>query len=142
MSEELPRPVLRVIARDDLLTLAAAADEAVDIVRSRQTVSRVGIDGKTLFDIALERQLVQAESDESKSIRAQSCDYAAVLLRFCEMVGARPDVAWTPEELHQRSLALLKDDEAGLGLDSDMLTGAFNRYHTARNFRIDRKSVV
>jgi hypothetical protein len=136
MSENTRRAVLRVLARDDLLTLAAAADEAVDIVRSRQTVSRVGIDGKTLFDIALERLLVQAESHKSKSIRAQACDYAAVLLRFCEMVDARPDVAWTPEELHKKALILLKDGETGLALDRDMMTGAFNRYHAARNFRL------
>jgi CHAT domain-containing protein len=142
MSQDIQQAVRRVLARDDLLTMAAAADQAVDIVRSRQQVARDGEPGQTLFDIALNRHLRLAtgpERHESPMMRSQAWDYAAVLLRFCEMVDARPTCDCTPEELHERALAEQEDHESGLGLDRDMFTGAFNRLHAARNLRLNRE---
>src|SRR6185437_3021495 len=86
---------------------------------------------------ALKHHLGLAEApDTSQSLRAQSWDYAAVLLRFCHLVGTHPKVGYTPEELHRRALAEQRDDASGLGIDRDMFTGAFSRYHAARNFRL------
>lgn len=136
MTENQRHAVRRALRRNDLLTLAAEADEAVDFVHGRRIMSRVDDDGKTLFDVALIALLKVAETHESQSMRAQALDYAAVVLRFCSMVDVHPKVACTPEELHARASAALADGETGLKLGTDMLTGAFNQYHSGRNFRL------
>lgn len=137
MTQELHQAVRRVLARDDLLTMAAAADAAVDIAHGQQTLSRPDSTGKNLFDIALELLLKQAKEHWSRPTKAQAWDYAAVLLRFCELVGApHKDVGLTPEQMHEHAMAELEDDETGLHLGIDMVTGAFNRHHAARNLRL------
>jgi hypothetical protein len=76
MSDNVPSAVSRVLARDDLLTLAAAADRAVDIV------ARMDWDGRTLFAMALEQQLRLGKEHSEWALRAQAFDYAAVIVRF------------------------------------------------------------
>jgi hypothetical protein len=120
----------RVLARDDLLTLAAAADRAVDIV------ARIDWDGRTLFAVALEHQLDLAEEHDEWALRAQAWDHAAVLVRFAEMVGAEPGTPLSAEELHERAMRELRDKDSDYVLDRDMTIGVFNRYHAARNYRL------
>jgi hypothetical protein len=130
MNDHVPSAVSRVLARDDLLTLAAAADRAVDIV------ARMDWDGRTLFAMALEQQLRLAKEHPEWALRAQAFDYAAVLVRFSALVGEDLGEHETAEELHRRALAELRDEESGFVLDRDMTIGVFNRYHAARNYRL------
>jgi hypothetical protein len=130
MSEHVPSEVGRVLARDDLLTLAAAADQAVDIV------ARMDWDGRTLFAMALEQQLRLADEHPEWAVRSQALDHAAVLVRFAAMVGEDPGTELTAEELHERALHELRDRDSDFVLDRDMAIGVFNRYHAARNYRL------
>jgi hypothetical protein len=139
MSEQVPSEVARVLARDDLLTLAAAADRAVDIV------ARMDWDGRTLFEMALSQQLRLADEHTEWALKAQALDYAAVLVRFAALVGvdlgkhptAEEGKHPTAEELHERALEQLRDEESGFALDRDMTIGVFSRYHAARSYRLD-----
>ena len=130
MRDNVPSAVGRVLARDDLLTLAAAADRAVDIV------ARMDWDGRTLFAMALEHHLRQGEEHSKWALRAQAFDCAAVLVRFAALVGEDLGVHPTAEELHEKALAELRDEDSGFVLDRDMTIGVFNRYHAARNYRL------
>ena len=109
MSEQVPTPRSpRVLARDDLLTLAAAADQAVDIV------ARMDWDGRTLFQMALEQQLRLAEQHTEWALKAQALDHAAVLVRFAALVkvslGEHPSAVnlheWALQELTRRGVRL------------------------------------
>src|SRR5690349_1430580 len=120
MSDQVPTGVSRVLARDDLLTLAAAADLAVDVV------SQANWDGRTLLTMALERQLSLAEEHPLWTLRAQALDHAAVLVRFAEMLNADAGTDLTAEELHERALHQLRHEDAGFVLDRDMTIGVFN----------------
>ncbi|MGI5244365.1 CHAT domain-containing protein [Dactylosporangium sp. CA-139066] len=132
--------VRRVLRRDDLLTLAAAADRAVGIVRQRDLEARRGTAGATLFDLALERQVALAEGDRRWAIRAQAWDHAAVLVRYCALVGTELVSTYTAAEMHARALRELEEHGGPPGvrrLDKDLTLGVFNRYHAARDLRLD-----
>ncbi|GAA4259348.1 CHAT domain-containing protein [Dactylosporangium darangshiense] len=127
--------VRRVVARDDLLTMAAAADEAVSIVGNQVALARRTKDDPSLYVIALERYLAVARGGRLWSARAQAWDSAAVIVRFGEMVDMRPDCAETPEQMHANALAELAPG-AGSRLDKDLALGVIGRYHAARNLRL------
>ncbi|HEX8094507.1 CHAT domain-containing protein [Jatrophihabitans sp.] len=130
--------VRRAVRRDDLLTLAAAADRAVGIVRQRETEARRGAGDQTLFDLALDRQLTLAKKDLRWAIRSQAWDHAAVLVRYCELVGTPLQSSLTATELHERAMLELEEEpRAGRRpLDKDLTLGVFNRYHAARDLRL------
>ncbi|MFY1653413.1 CHAT domain-containing protein [Solwaraspora sp. WMMB762] len=132
--------VRRIMRRDDLLTLAAAADTAVGIVRMREAEALTGVDGSTLFDLALHRHIKLATGDAGWAERAQAWDHAAVLVRYCELVGTALTSEFTAVDMHARSLSLLEENQTRPGLrrlDRDLTLGAFNRYHAARDLRLD-----
>lgn len=134
--------IRRILRRDDLLTLAAAADCAVGIVRERETEARRGVDGRTLFDLALGRQVKLAEKDTRWGIRTQAWDHAAVLVRYCDMVGSPLRSGYTANDMHVRALDELADHVGAPGtrtLDKDLTLGAFNRYHAARDLRLEER---
>ncbi len=138
--EERDVAIRRIMRRDDLLTLAAAADEAVGIVRQRDLEAQLGADGQTLFDLALSRQLKLAEKDRRWAVRALAWDHAAILVRYCKLVG--PDLVspYTAVDMHARALWELEENKPKNGrrrLDKDLTLGAFNRYHAARDLRLE-----
>jgi hypothetical protein len=132
--------VRRVLIRNDLLSMAEAADLAVGIVRQREALARRTEDEKPLFALALERQIALASNDkeESWAIRSQAWNYAGVIVRFCDMIGFQVESPYTAEELHAKALQELVDN-SGAGaarLDKGLTLGVFNRYHAARNLRL------
>ncbi|WFE22774.1 CHAT domain-containing protein [Solwaraspora sp. WMMD937] len=131
--------VRRIMRRDDLLTLAAAADTAVGIVRMREPEALTGVDGSTLFDLALSRHIKLATGDAGWAERAQAWDHAAVLVRYCALAGTALNSPYSAVGMHARSLRLLKENQTRPGLrplDRDLTLGAFNRYHAARDLRL------
>jgi hypothetical protein len=133
--------VRRAVCRDDLLTLAAAADRAVGIVRQRDSEARRGIPGQTLFDLALDRQLALAKRDRRWAVRAQAWDHAAVLVRYCALVDTPIESPFTATEMHEWAMRELEEEpRAGRRkLDKDLTLGAFNRYHAARDLRLAQR---
>ena len=136
MSDDAQRAVSRILDRDDLLSLAADADHAIDIVRQREDVARRGEDGKSLFELALDRHLGLGCKGHGQSDRAQAWNYAAVLLTFCELVGPPLHCDATPEDLHLRALRELEDERSEFILDRDLAIGVTVRHDAARYFRI------
>jgi CHAT domain len=132
--------VRRVLARNDLLSMAEAAELAVGIVRQHEALPRQKEDEKPLFADALERQIALADNEEEGwAARSQAWDYAGVIVRFCEMIGFKIKSPYTAEELHAKALQELVDNSSGVGgvrLDKDLTLGVFNRYHAARNLRL------
>jgi hypothetical protein len=135
--------VRRVLARDDLLMMAADADKAVGIVRQREALSRLTKDEKSLFSIALEHYLNIAGSDEERATKAQAWKHAGVIVRFCEMVGIPVQMpegsSYTSAQLHANSLRELFDDDAIGDPDAepwDLALHAFHRYRAARDLRL------
>jgi CHAT domain-containing protein len=133
--------VRRVLIRNDLLSMAEAADLAVGIVRQREALPRRTEDEKPLFALALERQIALADNDreDSWAIKSQAWNYAGVIVRFCDMIGFQIESPYTAEELHGKALQELVDNSGGVGvarLDKDLTLGVFNRYHAARNLRL------
>jgi CHAT domain len=134
--------VRRALFRDDLLTLAADADRAVGIVRQREDLPRQGPDSPTLFDLALDSQLGLAKNDSRWAIRAQAWDYAAVLVRFCRLVGTKLKTEYTPERLHELALREVTNNSPLPGvrlLDKDLTLGVFIRYHATRDLRLGKR---
>ncbi len=135
--------VRRVLARDDLLMMAADADQAVGIVRQREALSRLSMDEKSLFSSALEHYLGVAESElEGWATRAQAWRHAGVIVRFCEMVGIPvempPDRKYTSVDLHRNSLRTLEFDDPEAP-PRDLTLHPFHRYRAARDFRLLRR---
>ncbi|WP_326550673.1 CHAT domain-containing protein [Micromonospora sp. NBC_01813] len=131
--------VRRIMRRDDLLTLAAAADTAVGIVRMREAEALTGVDGSTLFDLALRRHIRLATGNAGWAEQAQAWDHAAVLVRYCELAGTELTSPYSAVDMHARSLRLLEENQTRPGLrplDRDLTLGAFNRYHAARDLRL------
>jgi CHAT domain-containing protein len=133
--------VRRAVRRDDLLTLAAAADRAVGIVRQREAEARRGVPGQSLFDLALHRQLALAEEDRRWAVRAQAWDHAAVLVRYCALVETPIQSPFTATEMHERALLELKEEPrtGRRTLDKDLTLGVFARYHAARDLRLEQR---
>lgn len=143
---EVNRAVLRVLARDDLLTLAAEADRAVWIVRQRETLPRRTAQDGTLFDLALEHQIELAETHRNASVRAQAWDYAGVLIRFCDLTDieliTRHAVRFSSEELHALAVAEIRSLDpvaSARRMDQDLMNGALLRYHRARDLRLAKR---
>ena len=130
--------VHRVLAREDLLTLAAAADVAVGIVRQREQLARQTEDEQHLFALALAHQLATARRELGWAVRSQAWDHAGVIVAFCELVEIPVECPYTAEQLHDRALRELADHRpaaVAAGLDRDLTLGVFHRYHAARNLR-------
>lgn len=131
--------VRRVLARNDLLSMAEDAELAVGIARQREALPRRAEEEKPLFALALERQIARAEKEDGWAARSQAWDYAGVIVRFCEMIGFHVECSYTAEELHANAMRELVDNSGGIGaarLDKDLTQGVFNRYHAARNLRL------
>lgn len=141
--ERQSEEVRRVLTRNDLLSMAGAADLAVGIARQREALPRREEDEKPLFADALERQITLAENEEEGwAARSQAWDYAGVIVGFCEMIGFEIDKPYPAEVLHAKALQELADNSGGVGaarLDKDLTLGVFNRYHAARNLRLAGK---
>jgi hypothetical protein len=127
--------VHRVIARDDLLMTAALADEAVSIVGHQVSLARLTRDDPSLFVIALDHYLKSAQEGKHWSTRMQAWDSAAVIVRFGEMVGLRPDCVFTPRQMHANALAENVAD-GDSQLDRALAAGVIYRYHAARDLRL------
>jgi hypothetical protein len=128
--------VHRVIARDDLLMLAAETDEVVGIVGNQVSLAKLKKDDESLFEVALAHYLKTAREGRQASVRTNAWDSAAVIVRFGDLVGLRPASAGSPEEMHENALAENVSRKAGSRLDRALATGVINRYHAARNLRL------
>jgi hypothetical protein len=130
--------VERVIARDDLLTLAAETDEIVGIVGNQVRLARLSEDDDSLFEIALAHYLASARNGRHWLVRASAWDNAAVIVRFGDVVGVRPDCDYTPEQMHENALAenVSRTDSP---LDRALAMGVIHRYHSARSLRLIRE---
>ena len=134
--------VRRALARDDLIMMATDADTAVGIVRQQEALARRTRDEKSLFSVAFEHYLKAACSEanaDQPTTRARGWRHAGVIARFATMVGdpvSMPGTTtWTPQQLHERSLRALDDDEPG-GEPVDLPTHAFHLYRAARDRRL------
>ncbi len=134
--------VRRALARDDLIMMATDADKAVGIVHQQEALARRTEDEKSLFSVALEHYLRVAEHEnnaDQPAIRAQAWKHAGVIVRFGEMVEIPATMPAgtdrTTEELHEKSLRALEEDEPD-GIPADLALHAFHRYRAARDFRL------
>ena len=131
--------VRRALARDDLIMMAADADKAVGIVRQREALARKSRDEKSLFSVALEHYLKVAENDDEPAIRAQAWKHAGVIVRFGHLVGIPVSMpagkSYAAEELHEKSLRALDDEEPGADA-VDLTLHTFHRYRAARDLRL------
>lgn len=127
--------VHRAIAREDLLTMAVAADEAVSIVGNRVSLAKRSRDDPSLFVIALDHHLNLAQRNRLWSARARGWRSAALIVRFGEMVGLRPACAYTPEEMDDFTLRELAS-RSGSRLDRDLVAGVVSRHQAARHLRL------
>ena len=131
--------VRRVLARDDLLTMAADADQAVGIVRQREALARRTKDEKSLFSVALEHYLTAARDDGKQwALRAQAWKHAGVIVQFGDLVGIPAELPanlhYSAAELHALSLSQLADGQAAG--PRDLALHAFHRYRAARDLRM------
>ncbi|WP_326557481.1 CHAT domain-containing protein [Micromonospora sp. NBC_01796] len=143
MTDDLAASVRRALARDDLLMLAADADQAVGIVRQREALSKLTRDEKSLFSIALEHYLTIAGSDEGWATKARAWKHAGVIVRFCRLVGIPVQMpegtSYTTGEMHAGSLRELGDVRADGYPDQpvrDLTLHAFHRHEMARDLRL------
>ncbi|GAA4735587.1 CHAT domain-containing protein [Phytohabitans rumicis] len=152
-------PVRRVLARDDLLSLAQDAEAAVGIVQERDAparplgagaaqraaLERVIGGEQDLFGYALRRQLTLAESSQEWAVRNHAYRHAAVIVRFCRLVGITPTVDGVPvpdeetERLYERAAAELVDPADrrwDAPLDRSLGLGVMTTYETVRDRRL------
>ncbi|TQS40360.1 CHAT domain-containing protein [Cryptosporangium phraense] len=134
---DVSKPVRRALDRDELLMMAIDADEAVGIVRQRETLALLAKDEKSLFSTALDHHLAVATSDEEWAARAQAWRYAGVIVRFCDLVGIPVEKPDRAKDFHARSLSALRDPDGGADDPAlDLMLHTFNRYATARDLRL------
>jgi hypothetical protein len=127
----IPEPVRRVLARDQMLMMAADADVAVGIVRDREALE------SSLFDVALKHHLAIADSEEGRTERSNAWRYAGIIVRFCELVGSPvDDPPYTAEQMHAKSLDVLKDPADPDAEPLNLAGYAFNLYRAARDLRV------
>jgi hypothetical protein len=127
--------VRRVIARDDLLTLAAETDEAVGIVGNQVSLAKLKKDDESLFEIALGHYVKSGRDGRQWSVRANAWDSAAVIVRFGDLVGIRPPCDYTPEQMHDNA-CVENAPRHESRLDRALAMGVIHRYHDARNLRL------
>src|ERR1700755_1310946 len=91
--DPLPTPVLRALARDDVVTLPGDAEVALGIVRDDNLAKLVETDAD-LFRLALDQHMAVARSDEPWAVRSQALYHAGAIVRFCALVdGKAPGTA-------------------------------------------------
>ncbi|GAB2940358.1 hypothetical protein GCM10027280_31000 [Micromonospora polyrhachis] len=128
--------VSRVLARDDLLQLAADADDAVGIVRQRESLARSAERGLDVFAVALRHYLNEVES-RRWAIRAQAWSYAATIVCFCDLVGIPIETPYSAQEMYASAARELTENVVdGRRLDQDLTLGVFNTHRRARNLRL------
>lgn len=129
----------RVLARDDLLQLARDAEQAVGIVRQRESLARRAENEPDVFGLALRHYLAETESRRS-AIRAQAWSYAATIVCFCERLGIPVSSPHSAEEMYAFAAAELdggpRTGFGADGLDQDLTLGVFNTHRRARNLRL------
>jgi hypothetical protein len=136
--------VRRVLARDNLLMMAIDADEAVGIVRQRETLARLAEDEASLFEVALEHHLGATADDNGWADRSRAWRYAGVIVRFGEMVDRKVRMplgweSWTSARIHEQSMrALFAPGEADLPDAVALDPGAHvsQRWRAARDLRL------
>jgi hypothetical protein len=132
-------PVLRVLARDDLLLLAEDAQQAVGIVREKDGLARRVHNAGDLFAVALEHHLGRAENATGFAIRIQALDYAATIIEFCDRLGIDLPAEDTATALHERALRIVSGRQE---ISADVVTGrdltleVVLTYRAIRNYRL------
>jgi CHAT domain-containing protein len=135
----LSQPVHRVLARDDLLRLAEDAQHAVGIVRESERLARKVTADADLFAVALEYHLGRAGQSPRFAIKIQALDYAATIVRFCDVLGLPLDAAPDATVLHERALRTVSGTgQIGAGPMSgrDMTLEVLLTYRAIRNYRL------
>ena len=128
--------VSRVLARDDLLQLAADADDAVGIVRQRKSLARSAESGLDVFAVALRHYLSGVESRQW-AIRARAWSYAGTIVCFCDLVGIPIETPYSAQEMYASAARELTENVIdGRRLDRDLTLGVFNTHRMARNLRL------
>jgi hypothetical protein len=128
-----------VLARDDLLRLAEDTQQAVGIVRESERLARKVTADADLFSIALEYHLDRARHSPRFAIQIQALDYAATILRFCDVLGIPLGAAPDPTALHEQALRTVTGTgEIGIGAMSgrDMTLQVLLTYRAIRNYRL------
>ncbi|ROT31954.1 CHAT domain-containing protein [Micromonospora sp. HM5-17] len=129
----------RALARDDLLQLARDAEQAVGIVRQRESLARRAENEPDVFGLALRHYLAETSS-RRRAIRAQAWSYAATIVCFCERLGIPVSSPHPAEEMYAFAAEELDGAPGGVlggdGLDHDLTLGVFNTYQRARNLRL------
>ena len=129
----------RVLARDDLLQLARDAEQAVGIVRQRESLARRAENEPDVFGLALRHYLAETASRRS-AIRAQAWSYAATIVCFCERLGIPVSSPHSAEEMYAFAAGELdggpRTGFGADGLDQDLTLGVFNTHRRARNLRL------
>jgi hypothetical protein len=140
MAATLPvsAPVHRVLARDDLLLLAEDAQRAVGIVRETERLAREVRKGADLFAVALEDHMGRAKSPRF-AVRIQALDYAATLIRFCQLLGIPLGAGQDPTALHELALETVSSTgKIGFGAMTgrDLTLEVLLTYRAVRNYRL------
>lgn len=133
----------RLVARDDLLHAAHAAEDAVGIVRQSDRRGHATFTEPELFTLALQRHLAGARDSESWAIRAQHLGHAGAVVLFCELVGIRMPAEHDSVDLYGRALRQLSAAgrrPSSVALRHDDLTlGVITTYRAIRNLRLSGK---
>lgn len=128
--------VRRVLARDDLLHLAADADTAVGIVRQRESLARRVVDEPSLYALALRHYLAETRARDW-AIRAQAWSYAGTVVSFCSRVGIPLDAGYSASELYARAAEeLAGHSPPDAALPRDLALGVFDTYRRSRHLRL------
>jgi CHAT domain-containing protein len=137
-----PPTVRRILARNDLLTLARDAEGAIGIVRESMTKKRVLKDETELFSEALRLHCDTARKAQVRAIRIRAWDMAGIIVRLCDLLGIRLERPEGIEDLtgfHRNVLAELaqaREVRAGEELDGDLFNAMTTRHRAIRDLRI------
>jgi hypothetical protein len=140
---DLPPAVERILARDDLLTLARDAETATGIVNKRDARIHDFADEAALFVEALQRHRETADGTNSPAIRMNALTQAGVIARFCDYVGIplRGADGAHPAGFHAvvlRELDGAREVRAGEEINADMYTAIGCGYRAIRDLRLSR----
>jgi hypothetical protein len=141
---DVDEEVRRVLCRDSLLMMAVDADEAVGIVRQRETLARLKRNEATLFEAALEHHHDATLPDRQRHERARAWRYAGIIVQFSDLVGipVRLSSDWadlTAADMYRESLRQLFDDrdvDQPDAVPRELGTYTIHRYLAARGLRL------
>ncbi|MCG5454504.1 CHAT domain-containing protein [Micromonospora sp. PSH03] len=122
MTLTVTEAVRRSLARDTLLMLAHEAEEAMIVVRNRDRTAMLLDNEHALFQLAVDRYLLQADSerdlgagqvDLNWAFRSNGNADAATILRFCAHMGIRLSSERDIDGLYRKALAELRPSGEG-----------------------------